>query len=412
MDFTKTSLATSHLKYFQTIGPGPGGYDPIQTSFSPQYTIKNKYSVKAEESLLGPNYYHPVDKLTSQQPPKYSIQQKTGSSLDSPKYKKFEPSPNTYNPKFDQIQKRPPSHSLKSKQTQYIDNNIPGPGAYEEKRQSTAPSYSLKSRPQQKEIEVTPGPGQYSPQRQSSSPQYSFRTKHKELSGEQLLIGPGSYDISRKDYGRAALFAGRTYINQTWETPGPGTYTAEKLKNHSPQFSLAGRYEKRVHAASPGPIYQIHTEIMSPAYSIKGKYNAYNNNTNPGPGAYYKETQRPQSGYKMNDKTKRMIDNANDNPAPNNYNVKVYRKGAKPQTSAYIGQKYNSNKIDITPGPGAYYTDSMPPNKNQGISIGKKYQQIKIEKSPGAGAYNPKPQRSNSPQFTIRPKTNIGRGGF
>merc|ERR1712173_478427 len=135
---------------------------------------------------------------------------------------------------------------------------------------------------------------------------YSFGSRHLQYSSE---CSPGPTHFVRPNITRNGVdgtpkysLYGRHRSIKKFQTPGPGTYSPEKVSNaykSAPSYSLSARTKGQVTQSSPGaaayalPIQignNVKTKVSAPAYSMTGRNLQPGDSTKkPGPGAHSPE---------------------------------------------------------------------------------------------------------------------------
>jgi len=256
-------------KHHETLGPGPGGYEVIQSvggtrgKSAPAFSFSVKHAPPKEtfKEVPGPGQYEHNDKrhdLGSAAPSFTMVGRKEPKPDENPI-----PGPGAYahsvhlgeGPKFSM------STKLKTKMGTYIEN--PGPGAYSSDRPRSAPSYSMTGRAKEQLSFTSPGPGAYSEADKRKdfgvAPAYTMRVKLETKHGSYIEVpGPGAYSAEPSNVKPTAAsytMSGRPADPKDSEVPGPGAYSQDSapLKPKSPSYTMRIKTAEPKGLVVPGP---------------------------------------------------------------------------------------------------------------------------------------------------------------
>lgn len=219
-------------------------------------------------------------------------------------------------------------------------NEFPGPGTYEcEPRSSSGPRYTMRPKPELHRDNNMPGPGAYDGKLDSThykNPHWRIGTEKRDrLVGFNNAPGPGQY-ANPRDLSKKGTRFGKDVRNRSasrGEVPGPG--------NYNPESEIDARARKK----------------MGKTFGSKTTYGRFTDN--PAPGAYdpqlnISRPSLPKYGFgseARNQSTKNI------NPPPGTYDPKIdqavqaapsWRLGTAPQRTD------PPESLRDCPGPGAY----------------------------------------------------------
>lgn len=248
--------------------------------------------------------------------------------------------------------------------------NSPGPGHYgllSSKSSgmifSTSPRGELFSTPK------SPGPGRYDSSNQFHSPSYSMQGK--KIQKNQNTPGPGAYSpkfIVKKSTTRTIGNAKRTEIVVALDTPGPGSYQNNKIKD-TPSWSFHGTKDTSFSSAAPGP----------------GRYETVNNT-------------RTSTGYSTPKAERPQVFKGTANPGPGAYEA-FDLKSSRIKYS--IGKAKRPGVASKTPGPGRYEPKSLSHSFSSNFGTETKKTLVFGSEAPAAGTYTPKDTGKKAPAFTM-----------
>ena len=258
--------------------PGPGAYSDRSEPAGPQISIKGKYNDFRPSEIPGPGAYNSDQSIARQaaNSPHYSFTRDkkglkiAGSDAPGPANYAQTGSPfTTQGSKFGTDSKSP-----------RVNNENPGPGAYDPKRPASAGGVVIASRHPTKPPDAVPGPSAYSPQLASpKTPQYSIGSAPREGRSQSGIPGPGHYDdrsLSAGIKNRSAAYKigtehrGHGFVGGKPPGEGTGPMYHWELPPNPPIWGF-GTQDKgwKTNSVAPGPgQYDIPTTIaVVPPYT-------------------------------------------------------------------------------------------------------------------------------------------------
>eukprot|EP00347_Sterkiella_histriomuscorum_P007720 403347820 len=314
--------------------PGPGAYTPSvqkQANFSFSFGLKNSLDphIKHVKQLPGPGAYETQ---------KFLNFSRIGASLDKSsmdftnmnKTQILVPGPGAYQPTNSSLMSRNSSpkygfgtsdrrattsqNSVKNIKGDFI--GAPGPGQYEFKSiignegHKKTLSYRFTHDLTTKEHNMKPGPGQYAPEIMpviKSSPKYRIGTSTRDnfyLKDKFIheLPPPNGYHPKYENTRRNSPSTGfgygnRSFLNRTFEMPGPGNYQTPTKVGEGPKYIMGAKLnnsilEKNAKEQPSPDNYNPKFEVVrkqTGVYSVsRAKRESMERKNNvPGPGLYF-----------------------------------------------------------------------------------------------------------------------------
>ncbi|OMJ75189.1 hypothetical protein SteCoe_25740 [Stentor coeruleus] len=300
------------------------------------------------------------------------------------------------------------------------------------------PAWTVQGRYKETKFSEVPGPGAYIEKRSSNTPSYTIsRSNRHDFSKSPQVPGPGTYITNKIETSKSMVFgtAPRISHSKITQLPGPGNYEIKSLISEGPKYSLKGREKLTERAFSPGPgQYNINKDHLESKFihtftKEKRSFSA-GKDSSPGPGAYEIKLEL-NHGIKFTSETRGKVV-VPKIPGPGAYNLPLINDskafsmiGKSPQkdrerspgpgiynprdlidTKSYsVGKSTRFKYIDNSiPGPGAY---SIVVPKTTGSSIfgnAKRETYLKTDNSLGPGAYKIPEKIKEGPAFSLRPK--------
>ena len=403
----RIGLAKRKLIEVRSKTPGSGKYEyKTYIGEGPKYSFKldgatkdGKRNAKLTKKTIvpGPGHYNPLDSTHSSS---FTIGIKRSSSIEEFTKNNKSPGVGTYNLiKTNTIDT--PSYSIPREIREYLDiNNSPAPNKY---------NYNVEGS-------------------SSKGPQWSFgKTERfgrsivrKALLKNNFLPGPGSYDTQYfiGNSGPVYSFPKVKYSHADVEDismekkeinfPSPATYNNARYIPDTPIFTISQRFdsnEEYISARLPGPgFYNPNKDLLSemkrfPVWSInmsekdeskritpkrkKGKIT-------PGPGHYYSKKGLIPEGPKYTMRKRLKRSKSNGIPGPGKYKINANNHPEEPKYS--FGKEKKCNYIlkqaikDGFPGPGKYNVNVKNFTKGYAFSKNKKIRKVE-NITPGPGYY-------------------------
>ncbi|OMJ68979.1 hypothetical protein SteCoe_33427 [Stentor coeruleus] len=328
------------------------------------------------------------------------------------------PGPGAYEPKITSYSKydSPPKCKIgTSQRDNFIQNDIPGPGSYNENEirpHSIAPIIGSESRSGQSKNLESPGPGSYSLESKPQGPQFSMlgRSDSPIKNGNP---GPGQYEPNNLSISRdkSPSFkigsASRPDIIKNTQGPGPGSYEATKPQI-GPKWGFGSDERSQYFINnSPGPgAYNIHSEQKS-GFTMAKKFLENSIDYVPGPGAYDPSLRSKSPQWSMGREPKSQMTISNNVPGPGSYNI----EDVKPHSLAPkmgSSEKSPQRTPEKAPGPGAYEIPNRAVEGPQ-FSIKGRDEKSNKDKLPGPGQYN-LDIKDRSPAFSMGTSAKIDKG--
>lgn len=203
-----------------------------------------------------------------------------------------------------------PCFSFGSKSPGNRPQDSPGPGAYTQNSENhrtckRTPQFSFGSAPRDSNRELlSPGPGEYSPPSSSSgnlgrnAAKFGFGTsKRRDQPSRADQPGPGAYQIKGPmgTSGPMHTTAGKRLLNNSMQTPGPGSYSVAVSHTTSTQAKATPKWgfgtsdrERKVALDVPGPGAYNHDNSSAGGarYTFRPKPRFSPPVSSPGPGEY------------------------------------------------------------------------------------------------------------------------------
>lgn len=401
------------MNYSESVSPGVGAYFNVdnRNGSAPKYsfgkTVKsgaNFYKSGDFNNIgggVGPKYNVTSLEIYKTKSPSYSIKGKGNSGLN----KTYTPGPGQYNNNSKSIggsefnKSQGFSIPKSKKESNVVQDNIPGPGQYKYDSGFSRPKSSAYSFIHSKKDpsfinlnQFVPGPGAYSNNNNSiianEGKGYSMGKSKKGLSYidiEKKLnsnVGPGKYDIEGKfsnkpNSGGFKIGSQKRDFNYNESiSPGPGQYSQINNLNskiNSGGYSFGKSLKLNSSIASDSGIYSLNTTTPGP-----GKYNQHscfensggysfsksviNNKVNqtPGPGYYNDDVSKIKPNHQRvfigsSGGSMFTIGGSNNNPGPGYYSLENSRIHNNSQSFVFNKQNRFQNKNDQKPGPGQYH---------------------------------------------------------
>eukprot|EP00842_Homolaphlyctis_polyrhiza_P004056 jgi/Hompol1/4651/HPOL_003804-RA len=370
--------------------PSPFAYNDTHNSFGKNnlsYTISGRFS-NAENETPGPDRYLPKEEFgPSGTRPKYSFGLKLpvfvivaySSAADST------PGPLDYN-----IPANPPDASQ-------------------------GPSFTMRRRLDEsfRTKDTKPGPNAYNPKLPASEKMASLKGMHKEnkckLVGFCCWFTTKQLSNSNNNNNNDGIIIRR----RTLKTPGPANYIIPANFSSGPHYTLTARnipYQDDVYIApNPGPTdynpNPVLTSNKPPMFSLgsRPKSSKHESDNVPGPNAYQPRDRQircngnPKVTIKGRHKT--TIDKT---PGPADYNSHIpavtptaaeLAKNANPH---HAGAERLKNVIEESPGPADYQLQPISVVKPSGpkYSLRQRLESQKIDQTPGPNAYYALPKKN------------------
>lgn len=325
--------------------PGPGAYQPHESSGVPKYTMRIKhyrsksdvtpgpgnYNLRSDSSLIVPSYKFGTEKkdglnltqtkyvpgpgnyeykadILNKTMPKFSF----GKELRSTSKRSNTPGPGTYNYK-EYIGKEAPriTMSMKLFRTSSDSKFVPGPGQYNQTNSNfykiKPPSYKIGTAKRDSiyRFRDSPGPGQYKAETsainvRSKTPSWVIGTgKRPPLNPiDKYVPSVGNYNISQSlgNGPKYTMVGRRTYVGFRNRYPGPGAYNGGSMNNlkKSPSWKIGtgsrdDAIEKVIRENIPGPgMYNSNNNERGPQYRFGTEKRGENTKSDvPGPGQYH-----------------------------------------------------------------------------------------------------------------------------
>jgi hypothetical protein len=342
--------------------PGPGAYDPIDTSHSYSCLLLGKPKTEPIPPSPGPGSYNPEREATSAS---YSISQ-------SKRFQEISSSPGPCDYEIPELKSNSPSFKISDlKKLPFTDSPTPGPGHYSPEERNHSPSAIFSSRREEPSLK-TPGPGDYEVPPAKTYPK----------AAEYSMPKASRPDIVRNNY------------------PGPGDYSALQ-----PRRASAGTFGKSLRSSSsrsesPGPNFNPPSSL-STLGGVIGVKTPSKTIASPGPGSYSERKLSASQAFSFG-RSKKFLETEASLVSPASYSPILQSTQLKPRfsrsprkalftdESGISMQSFSESLNDLrisTPGPGAYdpKTESFSPQ----FSIGKSSRFERIELSPGPGDYSP-----------------------
>ena len=233
------------------------------------------------------------------------------------------------------------------------------------------------------------GRAYYSLECKSFSPSASLENTRR-VCEEKLFLGPCDYFIKNRPNSPVSMIrnAPRVLLGdeilKKKKSSDPIDYTP-KIPQHSPFAYLLGKFLQKVEVL-PGPSHYkpepLNNKNKAPEYSI-GKSIRKNIITNnfPGPGAYFIHN-RSNSAEISFSRSKRNNTFFSESPGPK-YSI----PSTLNTTGGVIGRKYYIKNSNKSPGPGAYNSQSISPNKGFTFLKASRFEKINTS-STSPASYN------------------------
>ncbi|KAL2913746.1 hypothetical protein HK105_206762 [Polyrhizophydium stewartii] len=400
--------------------PGPLDYDPKLQPSGVQYSILGKHATaKEERTNIGPGpakYDVRGIRLPYSDTPHWSF----GHKFPEQKVKDDTPSPFAYNDTHNTFGKNNLSYTI-SGRFSGSESETPGPDRYFPKAEfgptGTMPKYSFGLKPLLID-DPTPGPHDYDvptdPPDAPCGPSFTMRRRLDEsFRNKDTKPGPNQYYPKIPASEKMASLKGMHKENKSLKTPGPANYIIPANLFSGPHYTLTARnipFQDDVFVApNPGPTdYNPDAHLTlnkAPTFSLgsRPKSSRHESDNIPGPGAYHPRDRQIRGNgnpkVTIKGRHKSHIDKT---PGPADYNSHVPAVNptaaqlARNEAGRPMGAERLKNVIEESPGPADYQLKPVSVVKPCGpkYSLRKRLESQKIDQTPGPNAYYALPKKN------------------
>jgi hypothetical protein len=300
--------------------PGPGNYEiKSLVSEGPKYSLKGREKLAERAFSPGPGQYEiSRNHLESTFIHSFTKEQRSFSAG-----KDTSPGPGAYEIKQDAS---PGIKFTSETRGKVVIPNVPGPGAYNLPLINDSKGFSMIGRSPQKDQERSPGPGVYNPRALIDTKSFSVGKSTRFKYIDNSVPGPGAYSVVIPKSTGSSIFGNakrQTYL-KTDNLPGPGAYKIPEKIKEGPAFSLRPKPETKIEDKSPGPgQYNIKSseKPFSPVFGTSKRDSLPIADT-PGPGQYQTPVKDSQ-GWKFGQQ-QRLNYNVSEVPGPGAYSYPLF----------------------------------------------------------------------------------------